>query len=81
MSGSAVGLFLSGAGTLVVGVQEDPATGCVRMYVGHRADGIYALVEDEEAKTELRQAWANNGQHLVVERPPDNVLYTEAERP
>lgn len=77
-----IGLLLSGTGTFVVGVEEDTATGCVRMYVGSRSSGVYALVEDEEAKYKLRASWAASFcEHLIVERPPDNVLYTEAERP
>lgn len=75
-------LAFSGRGVLVVGVEDDAETGCLRMYVGSRGDGIYALVEDAEAKEELRRAWARSFTgHLVVERPPDNVLWTERERP
>lgn len=79
---SAIGLLLSGTGVLVVGVEDDPATGCVRMYVGSRGDGVYALIEDEEAQAELRTGWASSFRgHLVVERPPPGCLYTEEERP
>lgn len=78
---SAMLSLLIGTGTIVVGVQDDPETGCVRMYVGHRGDGVYALVENEEAQAELRRAWGNHRQHLVVDRPPPEALYTEAERP
>jgi hypothetical protein len=75
-------LLFSGRGVLVVGVEDDAETGCLRMYVGSRGDGIYALIEDEEAKDELRREWARafTG-HLVVERPPNDVLWTESERP
>lgn len=76
---SALGLAI-GLSTLVSGVEEDAETGCLRMYVGHRCRGIYALIEDEEAKDELRRAWAQGG-HVVVDKPPLDVLWTERERP
>lgn len=78
---SGVGLLLAG-GVLVVGVEDDAETGCLRMYVGSRSDGIYALVEDDDAKEELRRSWAASiCGHLVVERPPDEVLWSERARP
>jgi hypothetical protein len=80
MSGSAVGALFAKSSTLVVGVEDDAATGCLRMYVGHRARGVYALVEDEDAKDELRRAWGG-GRHVVTSVPPREVLYTESERP
>jgi hypothetical protein len=76
---SALGLAI-GLSTLVVGVENDAETGCLRMYVGHRSRGIYALIEDEEAKDELRRAWAQGG-HVVVDKPSLDVLWTERERP
>ncbi len=74
-------LLFSGRGTLVVGVQDDPETGCLRMYVGSRSRGIYALIEDETAKAELRREWACVSRHLVTETPPASALYSETERP
>lgn len=75
-------LLLSGRGVLVTGVEDDAETGCLRMYVGSRHLGVYALIEDEEAKDELRREWRRTFTgHLVVERPPDNALWTERERP
>ena len=75
-------LLFSGRGVLVTGVEDDAETGCLRMYVGSRGDGIYALIEDEAAKDELRREWARSfAGHLVVDRPPDDVLWTTKERP
>lgn len=75
------GIIWSG-GTFVVGVEPDEATGCLRMYVGHRYKGIYALIEDADAKAELRRAWAQTYHgHLMVPVPPNSALHTERERP
>lgn len=68
-------------GAFVTGVQDDAETGCLRMYVGHRGQGIYALIEDEAAKEELRRAWADTSIHLMVDCPPNHVLWSEKERP
>jgi hypothetical protein len=73
--------LLTGNSALVVGVEDDDETGCLRMYVGARHQGIYALIEDEDAKDELRRAWANVRQHVLVARPPESCLYTVEERP
>lgn len=67
--------------TLVVGVQDDPETGCLRMYVDHRSRGLYALIENEDAKAELRREWAVTTRHLLVTPPPPSCLYLESERP
>jgi hypothetical protein len=68
--------------TFVVGVEPDAETGCLRMYVGHRYKGIYALVEDEAAKEELLRSWAQSySGHLMTTCPPNENLYTTAERP
>ena len=77
--GGVLGLA-TGRAALVTGVEDDPETGCLRMYLGHRSRGIYALIEDEDAKDELRRAWAGS-QHVVVPKPPLEVLWTERERP
>jgi hypothetical protein len=76
---SVLGLLM-GTSVLVVGVEDDAATGCLRMYVGARYRGIYALVEDEDAKDALQRAW-HSSRHLVVDKPPVEALYTERERP
>lgn len=73
--------LMMGYDTLVVGVEDDAETGCLRMYVGARHQGIYALVEDEDAKDELRRAWAHIGQHVMVAKPPPSALWTTKERP
>jgi hypothetical protein len=75
-----IGGLFTGQTVFVVGVEDDAETGGLRMYVGHRSNGIYAIVEDEDAKDELRRAWASL-RHVIVGRPPANVLYAEAERP
>lgn len=76
-----LGLIL-GMDTLVVGVEDDEETGGLRMYVGARWKGIYAIVEDEDAKKDLRNAWAGSYcGHLTVPIPPRDVLFTDEERP
>lgn len=68
-------------GVLVVGVEDDASTGCVRMYLNHRSSGIYALVEDEAAQKQLRDAWAGSRHLLLTTPPPESVLFSESERP
>jgi hypothetical protein len=59
--------FGMGATTLVVGVEDDP-DGSLRMYVGHRFKGIYAIVDDPAEKEKLRSAWGSGG-HLFTAIP------------
>jgi hypothetical protein len=68
--------------TLVVGVEDDAETGCLRMYIGARYQGLYALIENEQAKEKLRREWAGSYcGNLLIDPPPDNSLYSEKERP
>jgi len=74
--------YALGTHALIVGVEDDPETGCLRMYLGSRNRGLYALIEEEEAKEQLRLAWgASSRGHLVVEWPPADALWTKEERP
>lgn len=77
---SAMSLAL-GMSALVVGLEDDEETGGLRVYLGHRARGLYAIVEDENAKDELRRAWAQGGHVTLSPKPPTAVIWTERERP
>lgn len=73
--------LLTGKSALVTGVENDQDGG-LRMYVGARYKGIYAIIEDEDAKEKLRREWgASLMGHLVVEIPPRDCLFTTEERP
>jgi hypothetical protein len=75
------GVLWSG-GAFVTGVETDAETGDLRMYVGHRYKGIYALVHDEQAKVDLQRGWDSTmGGHLMVRVPPNDALFSENERP
>jgi hypothetical protein len=63
--------------TLLVGVEEQP-DGAVRVYLGHRAKGVYLLVEPEQADP-FRRAWAS-GQHVwMAPVPPAERLLVDGE--
>lgn len=74
--------LLDGSHVEVVGVEpDDEEPDVLRMYVGHRAKGIYALIADEQAKRALERAWADTMSRLLVPRPPTDRLYqTDAGR-
>jgi hypothetical protein len=69
MSESGLMAFAFGLGgtTLVVGVEDDP-DGSLRMYVGRRSKGIYAIVDDPAEQDRLRSAWGSGG-HLLTAIP------------
>ncbi len=77
--------YILGLQTLVVGVEDDTEdgalTGDLRMYLSHRSRGLYAILQGEEEKEDLRRAWADATCHLTVEWPPDECLYSEKDRP
>jgi hypothetical protein len=76
-----MGLLNLKTSALVTGVEDDQDGGC-RMYVGARSNGVYAIIEDEEAKEKLRREWgASLMGHLVVDLPPRDCLFTTGERP
>lgn len=78
MSGDAVHGLIAGTHTLVVGVEDDSESGGVRIYLGHRALGAYAVVTDPDTATTIREAWARGSQHLtVLAPPPDRIFYDE----
>ena len=74
--------LLTGDHVEVVGVEADEEEPEVlRMYVGHRAKGIYALIADDQAKRDLERAWSDVMSRLLVPRPPADRLYqTDAGR-
>lgn len=75
---SVLGLF-TGSSTLLVGVEDDPEGG-VRCYLGHRASGMYCVVEDPAAVKQVRDAWAGGG-HIAFATPPSSCIYSEDDPP
>lgn len=69
--------WLSGKSTIVVGVEDDPETGMLRMYVGARWRGVYALIEDPEDQETLRREWADPTRILVVPKPEPDQLFKD----
>jgi hypothetical protein len=65
--------------TFVVGLEDEPG-GMLRVYVGHRYKGIYALVDaaHAEAQRALRNAWGRGG-HVLIPCPPPECLYRDDE--
>jgi hypothetical protein len=67
--------LVAGTHTLLVGV-EDQDDGGLRMYLGHRASGVYAVVYDDDAKATVRRAWASRS-HVTVPIPPSGCVYLD----
>lgn len=75
MSGGLLGLLFGGS-TLCTGIEDDPS-GALRMYVGPRYKGIYALIVDSADQEALRHAWAGSA-HVVVPTPSPDQLFMDA---
>ena len=72
-----IGDILTGEAILIVGVEDNP-NGGIRVYLGHRGDGIFVVVDDEESIATVRHAWSGT-QHVFTNREniPDDALWTE----
>lgn len=68
--------LLSGAAVELVGVEEQDDGG-MRLYITHRARGLYALIYDEGAKAEAREAW-NGGSRILIPTPPLECVFSES---
>lgn len=66
-------------GHLVVGIEDDP-DGSLRVYLDMRSRGIHTHVDDEDAKAEVRSAWANAMSHITTRVPNDALRDCEATR-
>lgn len=75
LSSSPVFAFLHDPVTIVVGVEEQP-DGAWRVYLGHRAKGIYLLLEAAEAEP-FRRAWASGGHVWMAPIPPADLLHSD----
>jgi len=78
MDGAGVAGLVSGRNTHLVGI-EDQDDGGLRLYVGYRSDGIYALVYDTDLKAEVRRMWST-GQPCVIPTPSRDELFYEEGR-
>lgn len=67
---------MAGTHTLLVGL-EDQDDGGLRLYLGHRADGLYVVLDDEAAKVQARRAWAVGG-HVTIPVPPADRICRES---
>jgi hypothetical protein len=70
-----VGGLFAGTHTLLVGVEDDPDGG-IRVYLGHRGRGLYAVITDADAIEEVRNAWAGGG-HVTIPIPPRECITAE----
>ena len=72
-----IGDILTGQAILIVGVEDNP-NGGIRVYLGHRGDGIFVIVDDEESIATVRRSWSG-GQHCLTNTDgiPDDALWTE----
>lgn len=72
---SVFGLF-AGTHTLLVGVEDDPEGG-LRLYLGHRAKGAYAVIDDPEEIARIRQSWGGARGYITVPIPPAECIYVD----
>ena len=70
--GCGVTEVLIGRTAEVTGLEDEP-DGALRIYVGPRYKGVYAIVEDQELQRALWAAWSCGG-HVVIPRPPPECL-------
>lgn len=71
------GGLMAGTQTYLVGIEEQDDGG-LRLYLGHRADGLYAVIYDEDVKANVRAAWAGKHAIVTVPTPPSECIYQEA---
>jgi hypothetical protein len=69
--------LIAGAEALLVGI-ADQNDGGLRLYLGHRSAGQYAIVYDVEVQERVRAAWAG-GMPCTVPMPPPECIYVAAE--
>jgi len=69
---------MSGEMTYLVGIEDGP-DGSLKAYVGHRARGVYCLIDDPEAQTAFRKAWASRA-IVTIPTPPPECLFADPER-
>lgn len=82
MNGSFVGVgmadLLLGRTAMVTGVEE--ARGALKVYIGARWRGLHVLVDDAEAQTAIRRAWAHGG-HCLIPLPPAGAIRRDPMNP
>jgi hypothetical protein len=77
-SGGIAGLF-DGSSVELVGVEDHPDGG-IRCYIGHRARGMYCIIDDADAIQQTRLAWAG-GRRVLMPTPPSWCVFFEGETP
>lgn len=65
--------LIAGTHVEVVGLEDDPS-GDLRVYLTHRARGLYVRVQDDDAKTEFRRAFGGMSRVLIATPPPECVF-------
>ena len=68
--------ILSGQAVLIVGIEDNPDGG-LRVYLGHRGDGIFVIVDDEDCIATIRQVWSGQNHCFVSKKELPETLYTE----
>lgn len=70
--------LITGTHTYLVGVEDDPDGG-LRCYLGARSKGLYCVVEDEDAKADVRRAWGGSLGLITIPVPPPKCIFAEAD--
>ena len=63
--------------TLLVGLEET-TQGALKVYLGHRAKGLYLLVTDAEEQETFRRAWATRQHVWMWPLPPADEIRSDA---
>lgn len=74
-----LGLF-TGSQTICTGIEDDPS-GALRVYVGPRYKGVYALLTNERDIAVMRRAWGSMSAHIVIPTPSADSLFHDELRP
>jgi len=72
---SILGMIL-GTARLVVGVDDEP-TGGVRVFIGSRHLGHYAVFTEAEGAQRVRDAWATARGHVTIDEDQIGNVYLE----
>lgn len=76
MNGSQVSGLLTGRETLLVGIEEQDDGG-LRLYLGHRSSGLYAVVYDRDVQDDARRLWGLGCPVTVPMPGPDQIFREE----
>ena len=64
----------------VTGIAEND-DGSLKVYVGPRYHGRYVVIDDPTAADEVRRAWADPTQHVLIPAPDADQIFADEASP